>query len=74
MKYLNTLAKFNCRYDWFVRLDDDAYVDIEKLVKLLAKINSSKPLYIGREGLGKNADDYVDTENGENYCMVSCCF
>ena len=57
-----------------MRLDDDAYVDAEKLVELLAKINSSKPLYIGNAGFGRDADDYVDIDSGENYCMVSCCF
>jgi len=55
-----------------VRLDDDAYVDQERLLKLLSRINSSLTLYIGSPGFGKDEDDRIST--GENYCMVSMAF
>jgi len=55
-------------FDWFVRLDDDAYVDIEKLVRFLHSVNSSMPLYIGCAGFGKNKNDHLS--NNDNYCQV----
>ena len=61
------------RYEWFVRLDDDAYVDTHKLQTLLAGYNSSKLIYLGSAGFGRDADDYVDISKGENYCMVKRC-
>lgn len=39
-------------YEWFMRADDDAYVKTEKLEKLLRKLNSSKPIFIGQMGYG----------------------
>ncbi|XP_076803814.1 chondroitin sulfate synthase 1-like isoform X1 [Clavelina lepadiformis] len=54
-------------YDWFVRLDDDAYVNTEKLEKFLNRINSSIPMYIGNAGFGRDTDDFISP--GENYCM-----
>ena len=34
-------------YDWFVRLDDDAYLSWPILEKLLRRLDPSLPLYIG---------------------------
>lgn len=39
-------------FEWFMRADDDAYVKPEKLAKLLRKLNSSKPIFIGQMGYG----------------------
>jgi len=54
-------------FDWFIRLDDDAYVNFEKLQSFLNRVNSSQPLQIGHPGFGKNSQDFL--KNGENYCM-----
>ncbi|XP_076822932.1 chondroitin sulfate synthase 3-like isoform X2 [Clavelina lepadiformis] len=54
-------------YDWFVRLDDDAFVNGEYLNLLLNSINSSKPFYLGGVGFGKHQEDYMEYD--ENYCM-----
>ena len=54
-------------YEWFLRLDDDAYVHIEHLESLLRRINSSDSLYIGSPGFGRDNDDFV--EDNMVYCM-----
>jgi len=51
-----------------VRLDDDAFVNIKKLRKFLARVNASKPWYIGSPGFGRDEGDKISA--GENYCMV----
>ena len=52
------------RFDWFLRLDDDAYLDIDKLQKLLTRVNSSALRYVGSLG-GYNVPNEIC------YCMVS---
>ena len=54
-------------YEWFLRLDDDAYVHIEHLESFLRRIDSSQPLYIGSPGFGRDDDDFV--EDNMVYCM-----
>ena len=54
-------------YEWFLRLDDDAYVHIEHLESLIRRIDSSQPLYIGSPGFGRDDDDFV--EDNMVYCM-----
>lgn len=51
-----------------MRLDDDAFVNIKKLRKFLARVNASKPWYIGSPGFGRDEGDKISA--GENYCMV----
>lgn len=51
-----------------MRLDDDAYVNIDKLHTFLSRVNSSKPIYMGRPGFGRDAGDKIPP--GDNYCMV----
>ena len=41
-----------CRYQWFVRADDDAYIKTAKLEKFLRNLNSSEPIFLGQTGLG----------------------
>ncbi|KAI8507345.1 Chondroitin sulfate synthase 1 [Branchiostoma belcheri] len=43
-------------YEWFVRADDDVYIRGEKLEQFLRSVNSSKPLYIGQPGFGKQGE------------------
>lgn len=36
------------KFEWFIRADDDVYIEPEKLEKFLRSIDSSKPQFIGR--------------------------
>ena len=54
-------------YDWFMRLDDDAYISWPILEKLLRRLDPSEMLYIGSPGFGKDDEDYVEEEM--TYCM-----
>ncbi|XP_078485764.1 chondroitin sulfate synthase 3-like [Ciona intestinalis] len=65
LKYMHTA--YVDKFDWFVRLDDDAYVDVDKLSMFLNRINSSQPRYIGSPGYGKGREDLLG--DGDNYCM-----
>jgi len=47
-------------YDWFLRLDDDAYVNIEKITSILRKIDSNRPIYMGSPGFGRDSDDFIE--------------
>ena len=44
---------FGRKYEWFMRADDDLFVDVRRLRTLLSSINSSKPVYLGHPGTGK---------------------
>ena len=70
-------------YDWFMRLDDDAYISWPILEKLLrrfvfidlstilktfySRLDPTDKLYIGSPGFGKDEGDYVEEEM--TYCM-----
>ena len=54
-------------YDWFMRLDDDAYISWPILEKLLRRLDPNEMLYIGSPGFGKDDDDYVAEDM--TYCM-----
>ena len=41
------------KYAWFMRADDDLFVDVLRLRALLSSINGSRPLYLGHPGTGK---------------------
>nr|XP_039274123.1 chondroitin sulfate synthase 1-like [Styela clava] len=55
------------KFDWFLRADDDTYLKVDKLIKLVSRIDPNKPFVVGRAGYGKHAEDYL--KPGENYCM-----
>uniref|UniRef100_H2Z1X9 Hexosyltransferase n=1 Tax=Ciona savignyi TaxID=51511 RepID=H2Z1X9_CIOSA len=63
-------AYLNSGYQWFMRADDDVYVNTEKLEMFLRRLNSSEPVYLGQTGLG-NAEERgrLSLMHGENYCM-----
>lgn len=54
-------------YDWFVRADDDSYTDFPRLERLLNKLNSSLPIFLGSPGFGMDEDDGI--EEGMRYLM-----
>ena len=55
------------QYDWFVRIDDDAFLNSNELEKFLRKLNSTKVHYIGAPGYGRHSADFV--EGNKTYCM-----
>ena len=48
-------------YEWFLRVDDDSYIDYSRLSHLLSSINSSLPVFLGAPGFGLDSDDHVQT-------------
>ncbi|XP_046339322.2 chondroitin sulfate synthase 1-like [Haliotis rufescens] len=57
-------------FHWFVRLDDDVFVNTERLRTFLNSINSSQHLYMGHPGTGK-ADEKgnLGLHDDKPYCM-----
>ncbi|XP_073829400.1 chondroitin sulfate synthase [Musca autumnalis] len=64
--YENFIDKF----EWFIRADDDVYIEPQKLEKFLRSIDSSKPQFIGQAGKG-NSEEFglLSLEFDENFCM-----
>ncbi|CAH1255362.1 CHSY1 [Branchiostoma lanceolatum] len=56
-------------YDWFMRADDDSYINVERLQRFLGKIDSSKKVYMGQPGYGFPAVRHKLGLNGRNFCM-----
>ncbi|CAB4062351.1 CHSY [Lepeophtheirus salmonis] len=57
-------------YEWFMRVDDDVYVNGDKLQSLLRQLDSNLPLYLGQAGLGNQEEKgHIHLDNDENYCM-----
>ena len=48
------------KYDWFMRVDDDVYMDYSRMSRLLSKINSSLPIFFGSPGFGIDPDDGME--------------
>ena len=64
--YVCTCMISNFRVKWYCHFDDDVYVNVKELSKLLSQYNSSKPYYIGRNPRGPNGvkvRSYVCHEN-----------
>ncbi|XP_058985338.1 chondroitin sulfate synthase 1 [Musca domestica] len=64
--YENFIDKF----EWFIRADDDVYIEPQKLENFLRSIDSSKPQFIGQAGKG-NTEEFglLSLEFDENFCM-----
>ncbi|XP_030378100.1 chondroitin sulfate synthase 1 [Scaptodrosophila lebanonensis] len=58
------------RFEWFIRADDDVYIEPDKLERFLRSIDSSKPQFIGQAGKG-NTEEFglLSLEFDENFCM-----
>uniref|UniRef100_A0A1A9W8P6 Hexosyltransferase n=1 Tax=Glossina brevipalpis TaxID=37001 RepID=A0A1A9W8P6_9MUSC len=58
------------KFEWFIRADDDVYIEPQKLGKFLRSIDSSKPQFIGQAGKG-NSEEFglLSLEFDENFCM-----
>jgi len=46
------MVYFVDRVEWYCHFDDDVYVNVKELSKLLSQYNSSKPYYIGKNPKG----------------------
>lgn len=64
------LVEGSPHFDWYMRVDDDAYVRGDRLEGLLRGLNASQPVYMGQTGLG-NKEEYGHLSLGDrdNYCM-----
>ena len=49
--YSDTIFIF-VRVNWYCHFDDDIYVNVKELSKLLSQYDPSKPYYIGRNPRG----------------------
>ncbi|CAG0916335.1 unnamed protein product [Notodromas monacha] len=57
-------------FDWFVRLDDDAYLNAVELLKLLRSLNPNEPHLIGQGATGRKEEaGSLFLGPGDNYCM-----
>lgn len=58
------------RYNWFVMLKDNIYLQAGKLESLLTSLNSSQPIFVGRlvKPVGYKRDE-LGLREGETYCF-----
>ncbi|XP_053202238.1 chondroitin sulfate synthase 1-like [Panonychus citri] len=57
-------------YEWFMRADDDIFINVDKLIQFLGSVNSSKPHLIGQMGLGKIEElGQLGLGDDDNFCM-----
>ncbi|KAF3687021.1 Chondroitin sulfate synthase 1 [Channa argus] len=58
------------KYEWFMRADDDVYINSEKLESFLRSLNSSEAIFLGQTGMGARDElGKLALEPGENFCM-----
>ncbi len=68
LKYMHD--NFINDYNWFMRVDDDIYVRVEKLTDFLSQLDPSRELYMGQPGMGKPEDlERIQLHANEHYCM-----
>ena len=67
MKFLHIF--YEQRTSWFLRLDDNAYVNLEKLYRWLNSIDHRRALYIGQSGSGRRNGSAIYFPPGEYFCM-----
>ena len=57
-------------YQWFVRADDDVYIRVMRLDRLLGRLDPNEKVYLGRAGVGKKQDmKRLQLRSHEHYCM-----
>lgn len=55
---------------WFMRSDDDVFVDVDKLLALLGGINPSESHFIGQAGVGRGEEEgHLSLLWNQNFCM-----
>lgn len=61
---------FGRYFEWFLRIDDDAYLNIDKIEKFLHSLDSTIPYYIGQPGTGSpEKKAQLGLHNNDNFCM-----
>lgn len=61
---------FGDKYKFFMRADDDVFVNVDKLNKFLANLNSSEPIFVGQTGVGNDKEfGQLNLNFKENFCM-----
>ncbi len=63
MKFIYTF--YQHRTLWLLRLDDNAYVNIEELIKWLKSIDHKQALYIGQGGSGRQNGPAIHFPTGQ---------
>ncbi len=68
LKYMHDM--YGDSYEWFARLDDDAYLRGDKMADFLYSVNSSMPHYLGQAAQGRKDEiGHLGLKRGWNYCM-----
>ena len=63
-------SKYGQSYEWFLRADDDIFINVSNLELFLENLNSSKPLYIGQPGMFKTHEtSHLDVGPDTPFCM-----
>lgn len=58
------------QFQWFMRADDDVYIDNTQLMETLYKLDPTEELYIGHPAVGRKEDyERLQLLENENYCM-----
>ncbi|KAH9416600.1 Chondroitin sulfate synthase 1 [Dermatophagoides pteronyssinus] len=67
-KFMNDY--FGNHYKFFMRADDDLFVNVERLKQFLESLNNSESIYIGQTGVG-NKDEFgqLNLSMHDNFCM-----
>ena len=63
MKFI--YAFYGKRTSWLLRLDDNAYVQLDKLALWLRSIDSRRALYIGQSGAGRHNESAIEFPPGK---------
>lgn len=58
------------RFEFFMRADDDVYINTDRLQQFLRSVNSTKPQFIGQAGVG-NKEEFgqLNLQMDQNFCM-----
>jgi len=67
MKYLYTF--YSSRTSWILRLDDNAYVNIPRLIPWLKSLDHEQIFYIGQGGNGRRQGPAIYFPPGKYFCM-----
>lgn len=68
LKFMNDY--FGDKYKFFMRADDDVFVNVQRLKTFLESLNSSDNIYIGQTGVG-NKEEFgqLSLDSHDNFCM-----